>query len=94
MALSLLDHLFRPILSAQIEANRISDCERFLRTKKKDYTIIDPKKNNSHGKWRESSRDAKLKYWNDVMTLQEKRDMQNKRANDLKPHAHTEVIDI
>ena len=90
MALSWWWHLFKN--GAEIEANRISDCERFLRKKGDNYTIVDPDKNHRHVLWRESSRWAKLKYWSEVMTLQEKTEMQNKRKREV--IRHTEVIDI
>ena len=90
MALSWWWHLFKN--GAEIEANRISDCERFLKKKRSNYTIMDPDKNNQHVLWRDSSRWAKLKYWNDVMTLDEKHEMQNKRKREV--IRHTEVIDI
>ena len=77
---------------AEIEANRISDCERFLKKKRNGYTISDPNINNNHVVWTESSRWAKLKYWNDVMTLEEKTEMQNLRKREV--INHTEVIDI
>lgn len=77
----------------EIEANRISDCERFLRKKGDNYTIMDPGKNNKHVPWRESSRWGKLKYWNDVMTLNEKHEMQNERKSNV-PGDYTEVINI
>ena len=90
MALSWWWHLFKN--GAEIEANRIRDCERFLHKKNKNYTIIDPDKNHQHVLWKESSRWAKLKYWDEVMTLQEKKEMQNKRKREV--IRHTEVIDI
>ena len=90
MAVSWWKHFFSN--GAEIEANRISDCERFLRTKGNNYTILDPSKNNQQVLWKESSRWAKLKYWQDVMTLDEKHEMQNKRKREVV--RHTEVIDI
>lgn len=90
MALSWWWHLFKN--GAEIEANRISDCERFLRKKRDDYTILDPGQNNQHVLWKESTRWGILKYWNDVMTLNEKHEMQNKRKREV--ISHTEVIDI
>lgn len=90
MALSWWWHLFKN--GANIEANRISDCETFLRRKGENYTILDPKQNNQHVLWKNASRDAKLKYWNDVMTLEEKHEMQNRRKRVVSDY--TEVIDI
>ena len=90
MALSWWWHLFKN--GAEIEANRIRDCERFLRKKGEHYTIVDPDKNHQHVLWRESSRWAKLKYWDEVMTLDEKKEMQNKRKREV--IRHTEVINI
>ena len=90
MALSWWWHLFKN--GANIEANRISDCETFLRRKGENYTILDPKQNNQHVLWKNASRDAKLKYWNDVMTLEEKHEMQNRRKRVVPDY--TEVIDI
>lgn len=75
----------------EIEANRISDCERFLRTKPSNYTIIDPLR-NQRVRWTESSRWGKLQYWKDVMTDSEKRRMQNARKAVVSDY--TEVIDI
>tara|TARA_Y100000389_G_C17085890_1_gene328855 strand:- start:93 stop:254 length:162 start_codon:yes stop_codon:yes gene_type:complete len=53
---------------------------------------MDPGQSNKHVLWKESSRWAKLKYWSDVMTLGEKREMQNKRKSVVSDY--TEVIDI
>ena len=90
MALSWWWHLFKN--GANIEANRISDCERFLQKKGNNYTILDPNQNNKEILWKEASRWAKLKYWNDVMTLEEKHEMQNRRKRVVSDY--TEVIDI
>lgn len=90
MAVSWWWHLFKN--GASIEANRISDCERFLHTKGENYTILDPDQNNKQVLWKNASRWAKLKYWNDVMTLEEKHEMQNRRKR-VVPN-YTEVIDI
>ena len=54
MALSWWWHLFKN--GAEIEANRISDCERFLKKKPNNYTILDPGQNNQHVLWKESTR--------------------------------------
>jgi hypothetical protein len=91
MALSWWKH-FPWSNGAEIEANRISDCKRFLKKKGNSYTIIDPNRRNEHVVWTESSRWAKLKYWNDVMTLEEKTEMQNLRKREV--INYTEVIDI
>jgi len=90
MAVSLWRRIFGN--GVEIEANRISDCESFLRKKGDNYTIMDPWQSNNHVLWKRSSRWAKLKYWNDVMTLDEKREMQNKRKSVVSDY--TEVIDI
>lgn len=90
MALSWWWHLFKN--GARIEANRISDCETFLQRKGENYTILDPNQNNKQVLWKEASRWAKLKYWNDVMTLEEKHEMQNRRKRVVSDY--TEVIDI
>ena len=79
---------------AEIEANRKGDCERFLSSKSDNYTIVDPNINNEHIVWTASSRWAKLKYWNDVMTLVEKTKMQNLRKREVSPSFFTEVINI
>tara|TARA_B110001450_G_C17562535_1_gene457353 strand:- start:600 stop:881 length:282 start_codon:yes stop_codon:yes gene_type:complete len=79
---------------AEIEANRKSDCERFLASKSDNYTIADPNINNEHVVWRSSSRWAKLKYWKDVMTLVEKTKMQNLRKREVSSSFFTEVINI
>ena len=60
MAVSLWRRIFGN--GVQIEANRISDCESFLRKKGDNYTIMDPGQSNEHVLWKESSRWAKLKY--------------------------------
>ena len=79
---------------AEIEANRKGDCERFLSSKSDNYTIVDPNINNEHVVWTMSSRWAKLKYWNDVMTLVEKTNMQNLREREVSSSFFTEVINI
>ena len=90
MAVSLIKKLFSN--GVEIEANRISDCERFLHTKGENYTILDPDQNNKQVLWKNASRWAKLKYWQDVMTLEEKHEMQNRRKRVVPDY--TEVIDI
>ena len=90
MAVSLIKKLFSN--GVEIEANRISDCERFLQKKGENYTIMDPNQNNKQVLWKKASRWAKLKYWNDVMTLEEKHEMQNRRKRVVPDY--TEVIDI
>ena len=79
---------------AEIEAGRKGDCERFLSSKSDNYTIIDPNRNYENVIWTASSRWAKLKYWNDVMTLAEKTEMQNLRKREVSSTNFTEVINI
>ena len=60
--------------------------------KGENYTILDPDQNNKQVLWKNASRWAKLKYWQDVMTLEEKHEMQNRRKRVVTDY--TEVIDI
>jgi len=80
--------------AARIESNRIIDAKGFLTINQGVYfEIFDPEKNKNI-KWKEASRLAILKYWDEKMTRSDKIIFQNMRKATVPAGSATEVIDI